>query len=253
MRSRLRGRLCALVLVASGFAAAPASAVVEHSTLDRGIDAIFITGDILDGDDVRFRDLSQRFPRAVVYLESAGGALVAAIEIGKLVHARHHATAVLDGSTCTSACALIWIAGAPRYLGADGHLGFHASYADEGGRLVETGVGNAIVGHYLSQLELSEKAVIFATSATPYEINSLTAANRGEAEIGFETSIAGLPAPDRTLLVDTSVLQKARVAMAALPGKPGTVSDPDKAPGTQSAPEPPDELTKRTPRPGKRR
>jgi hypothetical protein len=39
-----------------------------------------------------------------------------AIEIGKLVRAHHHATAVLDGGTCTSACALIWVAGNPQML-----------------------------------------------------------------------------------------------------------------------------------------
>jgi len=218
MRSRLLGRLCALGLVASGLAAAPAPAAVEHSTLDRGVDAIFITGDILEGDDLQFRDLSQRFPRAVVYLESAGGALVPAIEIGKLVHARHHATAVLDGSTCTSACALIWIAGAPRYLGTAGHLGFHASYSDEGGRLVETGVGNAIVGHYLAQLELSEDAAVFATIASPYEINWLTADNSGEAGIPFEAAPRSLPRPHRPassnpkLVSNPQMLQKAQAA-----------------------------------------
>jgi hypothetical protein len=55
-------------------------------------------------------------------------------------------------------------------IGTQGRLGFHASYSDEGGRLVETGVGNAIVGHYLSQLDLSEDATVFATIASPYEI-----------------------------------------------------------------------------------
>jgi hypothetical protein len=209
--------VCALGLAASGFAA-PASAAVEHATLDRGGEAIVISGDILDGDDTRFGELSRRYPRAVVYLESAGGSLQPAIEIGKLLHARHHATAVLDGSTCTSACALIWIAGAPRYLGPEAHLGFHASYYDEGGRLVETGVGNAIVGHYLAQLDLSEDAAVFATIASPYEINWLNAANSGEADIPFEATPASLPAPRRPasanpkLAGNHQVLQKAQSA-----------------------------------------
>jgi hypothetical protein len=216
MRSRLRG-LGALALAAGGFAA-PASAAIEHSTLDRGVEAIIIRGDIVDGDDARFGDLSRRYPRAVVYLESAGGSLVPAIEIGKLVHIRHHTTAVLDGSTCTSACALIWIAGTPRYLGPDAHLGFHASYYDEGGRLVETGVGNAMVGHYLAQLELSEDAAVFATIASPYEINWLNAANSGEADIAFEAIPAALPAPRRPagtnpkLAGNHQVLRKAQSA-----------------------------------------
>jgi hypothetical protein len=215
MRSRLPGLLGALGL---GLAAAPASAAVEHVTLDRGVEAIVISGDILEGDDARFDELSRRFPRAVVYLESDGGALVPAIEIGKLVRAHRHATAVLDGGTCTSACALIWIAGTPRYLGPEARLGFHASYSDEGGRLVETGVGNAMVGYYLSQLDLSENAAVFATIASPYEINWLTAENSGEAGIAFEAAPASLPVPRRVaraaskLTGSRPMLQKAQSA-----------------------------------------
>lgn len=216
MRPKMAGRICALALAAGGAVSAPAQAAVEHTTLDRGVEAIFITGDILDGDDARFGELSQRYPRAVVYLESAGGSLVPAIEIGKLVHARQHATAVLDGSTCTSACALIWLAGKPRYLAGEGRLGFHASYSDEGGRLVETGVGNAIVGHYLAQLDLPEDAAVFATIASPYEINWLTADNSGEAGIAFEPPPTSLPAPRRPangspkLAGNSAMLQKAQ-------------------------------------------
>lgn len=194
MRSELPGLLGALGL---SLAAVPASATVEHATLERGIEAIVISGEIVRGDDARFGELSRRFPRAVVYLESAGGALVPAIEIGKRVRAGRHATAVLDGGTCTSACALIWLAGAPRYLGPEARLGFHASYTDEGGRLVETGVGNAMVGHYLSQLDLPEDAAVFATIASPYEINWLTAETSGEAGIAFEAVPASLPALPR--------------------------------------------------------
>ena len=216
MRSRVPG-LCALALAASGLAT-PAAAAVEHATLARGIEAIVITGDIRDGDDTRFGALSQRYPRAVVYLESAGGSLQPAIEIGKLLHARRHATAVLDGSTCTSACALIWLAGTPRYLGPEARLGFHASYYDAGGRLVETGVGNAMVGHYLAQLDLPEDAAVFATIASPYEINWLNAANSGEAGIAFEPTPASLPAPRRPasanpkLVGNGQMLQKAQRA-----------------------------------------
>ncbi len=217
MRSRVSGA-GALTLAALAVIPEPASAVVEHATLARGAEAIVISGDILDGDDTRFAALSRQYPGAVVYLESAGGALQPAIEIGKLLHARHHATAVLDGSTCTSACALIWIAGTPRYLGREAHLGFHASYYDAGGRLVETGVGNAMVGHYLAQLDLSEDAAVFATIASPYEINWLNADNSAEADIPFASPPATLPVPhypasaNPKLTADSQVLQKARAA-----------------------------------------
>lgn len=217
MRSKVFARVCAMVLAAPGVTSVPASAAaVEHATLDGGAEAILITGDIMPGDEARFGELSRRYPRATIYLESAGGALLAAIEIGKLVRARRHATVVLDGSNCTSACALIWIAGAPRYLGPRARLGFHASYTDEGGRMVETGVGNAMVGHYLSQLQLSEGATVFATIASPEQMNWLTPENSGEAEISFEAAPRSLPVPSRLASAGTrpggnpQMLQKAQ-------------------------------------------
>ena len=121
-------------------------------------------------------------------------------------------------ATCTSACALIWLAGTPRYLGPEAHLGFHASYYDAGGRLVETGVGNAMVGHYLAQLDLPEDAAVFATIASPYEINWLNAANSGEAGIAFAPTPASLPAPrrpastNRKLVGNNQMLRKAQRA-----------------------------------------
>ena len=240
------------IFAAAGIVAAtPAHAAIQHAPLAGGAEGIYVTGEILEPDQAAFEEIAARYPRAVVYLDSPGGSLLPAIEIGKLVRAKHYATVVLDEGTCNSACALIWVAGAPRYLEGAAHLGFHASYNEEGGALVETGVGNAIVGHYLSQLNLSEKAVIFATSASPYEINNLTSENTGDAEIDFQTSLAGLPAPNREMLVDTSVLQKARVAVANMPPeKPGPDTDPNKAPPQEAAPEP-EELTKAMPSPGK--
>ena len=240
-------------LGAAGFAlmATPAHAAIQHAPLAGGFEGVYVTGEILEPDQAAFEEVAARYPKVVVYLDSPGGSLLPAIEIGKLVRAKHYSTVVLDEGTCNSACALIWVAGAPRYLEGAAHLGFHASYNEEGGALVETGVGNAIVGHYLSQLNLSERAVVFATSASPYEINNLTTENTADAEIDFRTSLTGLPAPNREMLVDTSVLQKVRVAVAnAPPEKPGPDTAPNKAPPEEPATEP-EELTKAMPQPGK--
>jgi hypothetical protein len=245
------GFFASVAAVAFGcLSATAASAAIQHSPLEGGVEGIYVTGEIFAPDETAFRELAERYPQAVVFLESPGGALVPSIEIGKLVRERGYATVVLDQSTCNSACALIWLAGMPRYLQGAGNLGFHASYSEEGGQLVETGVGNAMVGHYLSQLGYSQDAVIFATSASPYEIMNLTLENSGEAGIDFETSLAGLPEPNREMLVDTSVLQKTRITMAAAPGKPDEGSDPAKTRPSDRGEEP-EELTKAMPFPGK--
>jgi len=155
---------------------------------------------------------------------------------------------VLADSTCTSACALIWLGGKHRYLAPGGHLGFHATHADQGGRLIETGVGNAMVGHYLSQLNLPEKAVVFATIASPYELNWLNAENSAEAGIAFETAVASLPAPDRQRFDPARPLEKAHASpSAAGTDAPLTKSGGSVAPPVRRRPDPPEpspELTK---------
>src|SRR5205807_1526441 len=63
---------------------------------------------------------------------------------------------------------------------------FHASYKDIGGKLIEVGVGNALVGHYLSQLGFDQRAVIFATSAPPEQISWIRDENGSQSGITFE-------------------------------------------------------------------
>ena len=203
MRSRVRRRICAAVIAAAGFGSAPVSAAVEHSTLDGGVEAIYVTGEIELGDYAAFRDIAERVPDAVVFLESPGGTVIPALEIGQLVRERGYRTVVLAGSTCTSSCALIWLGGTRRYLESGGQIGFHASSAPEqDGRLVESGVSNAFVGYYLSKLELSERAVVFTTMASPYELAWLTAENSDGAGISFESSLETVLAPGRALAAD---------------------------------------------------
>lgn len=159
------------------------AAVIEHQTLEDGTEAIFIGGEIESGDESKFRRLSIQFPKAIVALDSKGGKIFPAIEIGKMIRLAGFSTIVLEGSTCASSCALIWLAGSPRFMQTDGLVGFHASYRSNNGQLEETGVGNAVIGHYLSSLNLPQSAVIFATTASPNEILWLT------SEIGQEVGI----------------------------------------------------------------
>jgi hypothetical protein len=227
MHSRLFRGACAAV-VAAALGAAPVSAAIHHSTLEGGAEGVYITGEIELGDDAVFRAIAKRLPDAVVFLESPGGTVIPALEIGRLVRERGYRTAVLEGGTCASSCALIWLAGTPRHLAPGGRVGFHASSTqDEDGRLVESGLSNAFVGYYLSKLELSESAVVFATMTSPYALNWLTAENSEGAGISFESTLQSLPAPDPAYFNPAGQLQKAQapvIETAAAP--PATSSEP---------------------------
>ena len=179
------------------------SAEFYNQTLDDGTEAILIMGDIVEGDEERFRELSIRFPHAIVGLESDGGQLIPALEIGRLIRLRGYETAVLGEDICASACALIWMGGVRKTLGRNAGLGFHASYLDREGRLVESGAANALVGRYLTQLNYSEDTVLFATLAPPEEIWWLNEHTRELAGVDFEqdqpdAGNAPTPPPIRT-------------------------------------------------------
>lgn len=205
-----RTMLAFAMLPLSGISSA---AEIEHRSFSDGTGGITISGDIESADVERFRTVSLRYEKAFVVLDSPGGALRPAIEIGKLIRLRGYTTYVPREAVCTSSCALIWLAGSPRWLSARGRVGFHAGYRDNGGRLEESGVGNALIGNYLTLLNLSQKTVIFATTASPYSMVWLSKANAQSAGIEFEqvdfggeprttkTVVASVPSPPLPKLV----------------------------------------------------
>ena len=132
------------------------SADISALRLDRGT-ALIITGEIKPGDGAKFRSEASKYIDGYVFLESEGGSLADAIDIGETIRLKGYATAVINGSSCNSACALIWLAGTPRALSRSGKLGFHAAYSDRSGTAQESGVANAMVGRYLTLLNLPEK------------------------------------------------------------------------------------------------
>lgn len=162
------------------------AATITHEKLDATTGVIGIEGDIVSGDLERFRQISLRYPKAVVVLNSDGGLIYPAIEIGKIIKVMGYATAVRDNDVCASACALIWMAGSRRFASYSGNVGFHASYRNESGKPVESGAANALVGNYLTLLGASAKTVVFATTAPPDKVLWLTAANKEASGIDFE-------------------------------------------------------------------
>lgn len=183
------------------------AATIHHEKMDETTEVIGIFGDIVSADLERFRQISLRHPKAIVVLSSNGGLIYPAIEIGKIIKIMGYTTVVTDKDVCASACALIWMAGSNRVASYDGNVGFHASYRNESGKLVEVGAANALIGNYLTLLGESAKTVVFATAAPPDRILWLTAANKEAAGIDFHnftpsqrqaSSSAKMPPPVET-------------------------------------------------------
>lgn len=161
-----------------------AADVMSMGTDTQGRTFFKVLGEFTKGDAEKFLTATDGATNAVVLFESNGGDLQTGLDIGSLVRMRGYATAVLDGQSCYSACALAWLGGTKRIVGTDGHVSFHAAYILEDGNARESGVANALVGAYLSKLGLKEDAVIFLTSAPPDDFNELDA--QWSADLGIE-------------------------------------------------------------------
>lgn len=147
-----------------------------------------ISGDLTTGDAEKFLTATDGAATATIVFQSDGGDLQTGLDIGSLVRMRDYSTVVLDGQSCYSACALAWLGGTKRRVGADGRVSFHAAYVLENGNARESGVANALVGAYLSKLGLQEDAVVFLTAAPPDDFNELDA--KWSADLGIDVEFA---------------------------------------------------------------
>lgn len=138
--------------------------------------AVTFYGDIKLGDENIFNALTPDCKGGGVLLKSDGGSLTAGLRIGELIREKGLETAVAFDARCASACALAWLGGTKRYMSTSSWIGFHAAYTlNDLGTANESGLGNALVGAYMTTLGLPKSAVIFAASAKPNQMNWLTA------------------------------------------------------------------------------
>lgn len=169
-RLTLLGAIFASVI----FSGSATAAEVELLDLPGEIDIVSIKGEITDGDSDRFYDLVKERDRITVILQSPGGLVKEALQIGAEIRIKNFATMVASDGECFSACGLIWLSGARRYMSPDSKIGFHAAYREENGEYKELGVANAEIGSFLTHLGLRIEAIRYFTVAGPDEFLLLT-------------------------------------------------------------------------------
>jgi hypothetical protein len=158
---------------------------------------ITINGKIEPGDGDWFHNLvqSKNITRGLVALNSTGGEFEDGLAIANTIRAYRFTTWVGDNWTCTSACAVIWLAGSRRFYQGKAKIGFHGAYTvwkDKEGKLVKDAPvtsyngGNALFGAFYSRLGLSEKAIVALTETAPDKMFWLNKANAAELGIAIE-------------------------------------------------------------------
>jgi membrane-bound ClpP family serine protease len=134
-----------LFLAANKLAAAEIS---QQQLGSSSVELILLNGVIEPEDTSTFLSAIAAHEKGVVVLNSEGGAVLPALEMGKRLRIKQLATAVPENALCASACALMWLAGSPRLMAEGAKIGFHAAYIRKNGALLESGTGNALIGAY---------------------------------------------------------------------------------------------------------
>ncbi len=173
-------KLCLFFILAVG-PCLTQGASFEISTDNLGdyqYDVISVTGDIKKGDLDKFLALAFKSKRDVlVALDSKGGDLSTALEIGRLVFSRGYETSIINRD-CISACALIWLAGKSRYLHNGERLGFHSAFKiGRNGQREPDQASNALIGAYIGYLELPSTVASLVVEADPNTVTWVTTKN----------------------------------------------------------------------------
>lgn len=175
LRKLAAGLVAFTALTSAASAASITTLTQDPSDKESGFFYVVVYGRIEPGDDAKFDKLvaDKGIKSAVVDLNSPGGEMYAGLGIGRSVKRHNFDTVVGGESTCTSMCALIWVAGMQRYYEGKAKIGFHSmAVADKktGKVYGASNGGNALVGSYLSSLGMTDKAIFYLTSAPPNQL-----------------------------------------------------------------------------------
>lgn len=165
---------CALLLFFAAFAQAADISKTQYK--DSNLYMIVISGSFAPGDQQKFNEVAAGISKALVVLDSPGGNVYSAIQIGRTIKRLGYSTFIPSKTLCASACALTWLAGSTRFADDSSFIGFHAVYTLDKGVAKESGSGNALVGAYLADLGLSDLAIVYITNAPPEGVERLTKA-----------------------------------------------------------------------------
>ena len=211
----------ALAIAAVLASAAPCGAAeIRPVPSPSGGAVVALDGIIEAGDDAKLSAALATTPRPrSVRLSSLGGNVQAALALGEAVRREGLETDVPARGVCASACGLVWLAGAPRAMGEDAHVGLHAAYLRRNGVSVETGAANALIGAYLGRLGFDDHAIVYLTSAAPDDMTWILPTDRQRYGIAYVSAptlaAAAAPAPGEPFLSRPMALAGA-IASAAV-------------------------------------
>lgn len=177
-----------IVCAITAFCLSAAEAAQISVTSDEGgASLITIRGELDLTDAIDFMRKTSALKDAVVVLRSSGGNLMAGLQIGRTIRRRGFLAVIPPLTNCSSACALAWLGGRPRFMARNSLIGFHAAYFMRSDRPRISATANGVVADYLRELRLPERAVSYVISSPPERLRWLTVA--AAHDLGIEAGV----------------------------------------------------------------
>lgn len=143
---------------------------------DEGLRVVNLTGAIATGDAARLADLLERQDFDLARLDSPGGSVIDALDIGRQLRAAQIGTEVVDGAICLSACPYVLAGGSTRTVRPGAAVGVHQHYFGESTVLPaflavqDIQRGQAEVVGYLDEMGIDLRLMQPALSTPPDQI-----------------------------------------------------------------------------------
>jgi hypothetical protein len=173
-------RACALAVIGTIFVCSAARALTFTSFASSDATMVLVlSGDIAEGDSDAFEKLIKSINDegrlvSVVQLNSPGGSLAESVKLVDVVRRARLATAVTEGSICTSACFLIFAAGTDKYVSYSAQIGVHVAYDQSGQETIQSSAATLSMARLLKELGVPASIIGKMVVTGPQEIVWLT-------------------------------------------------------------------------------
>jgi hypothetical protein len=177
----MRSRTAAIAFIGCMILTTDAAAATFTRVVHSSQTMIFLSGDIVQGDAERLRDLIARAdegrPITTIVLDSPGGNLVTSLALASLVHGQNLNTIIGPKATCASACFLVFAAGNVKYADYACYVGVHG-VADKGGlETADSRAATVAFARIVQHLGAPPSIISKLLTTPPHNIVRLTAAD----------------------------------------------------------------------------
>jgi uncharacterized phage-associated protein len=174
------GGLFLIVLTAGCFLPKAAQAIeIQPIGTGQSEIAISISGEIDSGDDEKLSESLQaaqnkRLEIGFINLNSPGGIVSAGAGMARIIRNRQIKTRVKAGSTCASACFMLFAAGKERYAESGARIGVHSAVNQQLGETKDAKSTTIDMARFLSELDVPPGIIGKVVTTKPDQIAWLT-------------------------------------------------------------------------------